>query len=404
LKEINNGKISEITFHNEKNLLIISPNFLAFVYDQVKELAPNFNKVYVIVVHPKKRNKKKNKKLSDMNRIDRKGIPPNVHIFEGTYFALPGELFLPLRGILSYYTVKKIIVKNNIKYDIIHAHFLWPLGYVGTILKNQTKTPLIVTGHGYDVYGLPFISNRWRIRMSRLLDQVDGIITVSESNKSCLSKLTKNPINVISNGYDSSKFKPMNINTVRKTLSLPTDKKIILSIGNLERVKGHIYLIEAANEILKDRTDVLFIIVGGGNEKIKLEKLIAKYHIERNVKLIGPKPHEEIPAWMNACDIYVQPSLSEGVPTVLFEAMACGKPYVGTNVGGIPEIIMNEKLGFMVPPKNHDALAAAINKALTMNWDEKYIYNHAEQFTWDKISSKILEIYKEMLKPEKAIE
>ena len=100
---------------------------------------------------------------------------------------------------------------------------------------------------------------------------------------------------------------------------------------------------------------------------------------------------------MNACDVFVLPSLSEGNPTVMFEALGCGKPFVGTTVGGIPEVIINEKLGILVEPKDIDGLAKAIVRALETDWDRKYISNYAKQFTWDKIAEKIMEVYREVL-------
>jgi glycosyltransferase involved in cell wall biosynthesis len=141
----------------------------------------------------------------------------------------------------------------------------------------------------------------------------------------------------------------------------------------------------------------MLYIVGQGSLKNQLQSLINKYRLEDNIALAGGnKPSKEIPLWMNACDLFVLPSLSEGNPTVMFECLGCGKSFVGTNVGGIPEVITNKKLGILVEPKDVSGLANAILKALDKEWDKNYISKYAEQFTWDKIAEKIMEVYDEV--------
>ncbi len=91
---------------------------------------------------------------------------------------------------------------------------------------------------------------------------------------------------------------------------------------------------------------------------------------------------------MNACNVFVLPSLSESFGIVQIEAMACGKPVVATYNGGSEEVVINKKLGILVEPKDVGGLATAILKALDTEWDKEYILNYAEQFTWDKTSRK----------------
>ena len=146
-------------------------------------------------------------------------------------------------------------------------------------------------------------------------------------------------------------------------------------------VKGHKYLVDAAHNVLKQIEDVEFIVLGNSDEE------------SSEISFFGQKPHNEIPLWMNACDIFVLPSLNEGNPTVMFEALACGKPFVGTTVGGIPEIITNGKLGLLVPPADSRALAKAIVEALETEWDEEYIANYAKQFSSENVAKKVMKIY-----------
>jgi glycosyltransferase involved in cell wall biosynthesis len=179
-------------------------------------------------------------------------------------------------------------------------------------------------------------------------------------------------------------------------LRLPTEKKIVLSIGNLEEVKGHRNLVDAMEHVVKKRKDVICFIVGNGKLEDDLKKLIKSSGLNDYVKLVGAKPHSDIPFWINACDLFVLPSLNEGNPTVMFECLGCGKPFVGTKVGGIPEIILSKNYGLLCEPARSKELAENILIGLNNNWDSGLIKEYSNQFSWDVISEKIYGIYSQV--------
>jgi teichuronic acid biosynthesis glycosyltransferase TuaC len=293
---------------------------------------------------------------------------------------------------------ERILRDDKIEFDLFHAHFTWPWGYIGVKLKEKFEVPLIITGHGYDVYDLPFRNRRYFEMVRETLSSADRIITVSHGNFKFIKKLgIKTKTEVIPNGFDSKLFYPIDSRNCREVLGLPVNKKIILNVGHLEKVKGHEYLIEAMKKIVKKGGNVLCIIVGDGSLRGKLEKQIKKLKLGDYVKLVGAKPHDEIPYWMNACDVFVLPSLSEGNPIVMFEVLACGKPFVGTKVGGIPEIITSEDYGLLCEPANPEDLAENILVALEKEWDSEKIRKYAERFSWENIAKKIVEIYEEVI-------
>ncbi len=113
--------------------------------------------------------------------------------------------------------------------------------------------------------------------------------------------------------------------------------------------------------------------------------------------LAGGKPHNEIPLWMNACDLFVLPSLNEGNPTVMFEALGCGKPFVGTTVGGVPEVITSDAYGLLVEPADPGNLAENILVALDREWDQEAILRYAERFAWENIAKEIMGVYARVL-------
>jgi len=118
-----------------------------------------------------------------------------------------------------------------------------------------------------------------------------------------------------------------------------------------------------------------------------------RYGLEDYAILVGGRRHEEIPIWMNASDIFVLPSLKEGFPTVIPEAMACSKPIVATRVGGVPEAIYSDELGILIPPKDPESLAWAILEALYRKWDSNIILEHARRYSWSELAKQILLVY-----------
>ena len=378
----------------------------SFVYSQIDELKKYFDTIHVISLNPFI--PRFLSKFSFMHPRWRKDAFANDYSYDNVevryarYFMLPFDFVKERKGKFAYRVAKKIIEREKIDFDLVHAHFTWPSGYVGAKLKEIYKKPLVLTIHEDRDWFLNEISSgdkkliySWR--------NADKIIRVNRRDLKEFEKIgiDKSKLLSIPNGFSSDLFKPMNINIARKELGLPGDKKILLNIANLEEYKGQKYLVEAMENVLAKRSDVMLYIVGQGSLKNPLQSVINEHGLENNIVLAGGnKPSGEIPLWMNACDVFVLPSLSEGNPTVMFECLGCGKPFVGTTVGGIPEVITNKKLGFLVEPKDTDGLANAILKALDTEWDQEFILNYAERYTWDIIAEKIVEVYDECAKQD----
>ena len=392
------------------NLLVISTRYPLptgsldgiFVKSQVDFLKNYFNRVVVIATSPyipkliSKFLSSKRQRESKMKDYTYE----NVEVYYTHDLILPLKSYKKVWGDLAFKKSINILKKANFKPNIIHGHFTWPSGYVAIHLSKKLSIPVILTAHGYDVYDLPFRDNFWFNKTKYILHSSNHIITVSIRNKDILTNRLKIPsskISVIPNGYDKNLFYPMNKKESSKKLNLPLDKKIILTVGNLQPIKGHKYLLLAFSKVIKKEKDVFLIIVGNGPEKDNLKKLIAKLNLEKNVLLAGAKPHNEIPLWMNAADIFVLPSLNEGNPTVIFEALGVGLPFVGTTVGGVPEIITSEDYGSLCPPANPECLAEKILIALEKDWDKEKIRKYAKQFTWENIAKEILKIYTKVL-------
>lgn len=336
-------------------------------------------------------------RYSKNNLLNLKGKPENVnvHLVSLLYFVTDGKN-KSLGDKLAKKT-EKIIKKKGIQFNLIHAHFTYPYGYAGVKLGEEFNVPVVITAHGFDVYDLPFRDEGWERKIKWVLNQTSHVITVSQSNKKILVEklgVNENKLSVSPNGFSSKLFYPLMDNAnIRQRLNLPLDKKIILNVANLYPIKGHRHLIEAVKDLEKYRKDILCIIIGDGRLRRDLKVQIKKLNLENYVKLVGAKIHREISLWMNAADLFVLPSLSEGNPTVMFESLGVGLPFVGTKVGGVPEIITSEDYGLLCEPADPKGLAEKILIALDKDWDREKILKYAKRFTWENIAKETRGIY-----------
>ncbi|WP_445474222.1 glycosyltransferase [Methanococcoides methylutens] len=388
----------------QKKLLVVGHSYNNFQKDSTDELSKYFENINVFVRHNPIAEISKYIPVPSLNRstldynINLTNKPSNVNVLPTPIIYAPLDSQYKKLGEKHFRVVDKTIMRNDIKFDLVHSHFTWSAGYVGAKLKEKYGVPFVVTAHGYDIYKLPFKDEQWKKNIEYVLNSADCIITVSNSNLECIKKLdVSTPVKIIPNGFRNDLFYPRDPGECRKTLNLPIDKKIVLTVGELKEIKRHSDLIDAMVQVVKHREDVLCIIVGTGELETKLKKQIKDLGLEEYVKLVGGKPHDDIPLWMNACDVFVLPSLNEGNPTVMFECLGCGKPFIGTKVGGIPEIMISEDYGLLVEPEKPDELAEMILSGISTVWDYDKIKLYSRKFTWENIMKKNLEVYEKLL-------
>jgi len=195
--------------------MVLSDQYRTFVKDQVELLAGTFAYIDVYVryhpateiyrISPSTRLKAFHKGAL----IDRTNLPHNVSVYEVPQFYLPFDYFFRRIGRPYYDKIKSSIKSKGGEYNLIHAHFTWPNGFVGAELKKEYGIPFVITGHGYDVYDLPFRDAKWRELIVNIFDSADAIITVSHRNRECIKKLNvKTPVYVIPNGFREDLFAP----------------------------------------------------------------------------------------------------------------------------------------------------------------------------------------------------
>ncbi|MBI4919699.1 glycosyltransferase family 4 protein [Candidatus Azambacteria bacterium] len=197
----------------------------------------------------------------------------------------------------------------------------------------------------------------------------DIIITNSEFDRKIAAKnkiAIPEKILTVYNGIDLNELKFIPRETARKLLFRsinPISRPLIGTIANLYKNKGLEYLIAAAKKIKNEGRNWCFMIIGDGPEKNRLGKLIKNSELENTVFMVGAIP--DAYQYLKAFDLFVLPSIKEGQPWAILEAMAAARPILATNIAGIPETIENEKSGLLVEPADSNALANAIEKIMT---------------------------------------
>jgi teichuronic acid biosynthesis glycosyltransferase TuaC len=293
-------------------------------------------------------------------------------------------------------------LSNRKKYEIIHDQtsggiFSFISSVTAAIASKIVDKKLIVTFHHSKTE--EFVE-KYKPLFNFVLKNTDKMILVSNRQKEFISKTFpqySDKLIVIPNGYDSTFFFPRNTNECRSTLKIPMNKKVIFNISNLIDIKGHRYLIEAIGNVAKTRSDIYCVIAGKGYLLETLEQQIKNYKLEDYIKLVGWIPDDEIPIYINTSDFFVLPSLGEGNPIVMFEAIGCGRPFIGTKVGGIPEIIVSEDYGLLCEPANSEELEKTITLALNKNWNTSKIKEYAESFTWRNIAKTTKSVYEQFI-------
>jgi len=287
------------------------------------------------------------------------------------------------------------VFHQRIRFDIIHAYFIYRPGYVAAILGKLFSKPVIITATGTDTYqNLSQKNSLIRRRTIYALKWCSYIIPNSEFLRRHIEEEGfGNKTYVNPRGISRDLFFPKDKIGCRNKLSLNPGKSLLLYIGNLVPIKGTDILIEAF-KIVRDKEDyVELIIIGDGSEREVLEQQVLDEGLEEMVFFLGRKDHTIIPLYVNASDILIVPSRNEGRSVATIEALACGKPVVASRVGGIPETIVNDQLGILVEKENPVALADGIMNALNRTWDERYISNYAKQYDQGQLISHVLKVY-----------
>jgi glycosyltransferase involved in cell wall biosynthesis len=274
------------------------------------------------------------------------------------------QLYLPKVGVplaMPLYLASLLPYRRFARrFDVILATWAYPDGCAATLFARAMKKPVVVKVHGSDMNVVAKMPSA-RAVMQRVLPRADAMVSVARSLSSELQALGVERIHLVPNGVDNALFHPRDKAEARRALGLPQEGKIITFVGRLEPQKGLGELLEAFPRVRHTFPRATLALVGDGvwRDRAKGEGIIAP----------GARPLAEVAQWVAACDVFTLPSHNEGTPNVVLEALASGRPAVGTRVGGIPDVLADPRSGLLVAAKDAPALAEGLIQALSRAWD-----------------------------------
>jgi len=250
-------------------------------------------------------------------------------------------------------------VIRRLRPDVIHAHDAHGVAMAGLALSlgagasKDAEPPLVVSRRvDFHLRGNSF--SRWKHR------QVDCFIAASEAIRQMLvgDGVPEERTVTVHEGIDVEHVVSTPLVDVHQLFFLPHGAPVVGNVAALVPHKGQRHLIEAAHMVVQKVPDARFVILGEGELREALERLIKEYHLEKHVLLPGFRT--DVIGCLKSFDLFVMSSVTEGLGTSLLDAMACARPIVATEAGGIPEVVSHGITGLLVPPRDHGAMADAI--------------------------------------------
>lgn len=246
--------------------------------------------------------------------------------------------------------------------DLIHAHE-FDANVQGAFVAALSGIPLVATVHGKNYFWEKLrrrLAYRWVSRRATM-------VAVSQNLKEFIIEkvgISPDRLRVVYNGVDALPYcEEADVNQFRRELGLPENDQIVGVVGNLYPVKGHQYLIEGIPAVLQKCPNTSFVFAGRGQLETELKEQVQRLGLDKRVHFLGLR--QDIPRILALLDVFVLPSLSEGLSMAILEAMIAGKPVVATQVGGNPELVLDGETGFLVPPRDSQALASSLVTLLT---------------------------------------
>ncbi|OGB95522.1 MAG: hypothetical protein A2Z31_05025 [candidate division NC10 bacterium RBG_16_65_8] len=281
------------------------------------------------------------------------GIPVEVVGFHGFRFLRhPWDVLSPL--------IRLIRCVRREKPLIVHGFLFWAY-ILGTYAAKLARVPVIIAsrrslGNFKEGKVRHLFIERIANRMT------DVIVANSEAVKQDAirqERVAPSKVRVIYNGIEPSRYAVPPDQALRDSLGIPGGTPIVGVVARLIDYKGHRFFLEACPEIRRRHPAVNFLLIGDGPDRRELEDYARALGLERSVRFLGSRP--DIPELLSLLDVAVLPSLEEGFPNAILEAMAAGRPVVATRVGGGPEAVVHTQTGLLVPARDPSALADAVN-------------------------------------------
>lgn len=287
---------------------------------------------------------------------------------------------------LALLSLKKVI--KEFKPNIVHAHYASSYGLLGRLSKFH---PFVISVWGSDVYEFPQLNKLNKRVLMANLAKADRILSTSHVMAKEAAKYTLKNIEITPFGVDTKLFTPL--------LPASNSTITIAAIKRLEHIYGQDILIKAFSYLVNSlKMDLKLVIAGEGSELENLKSLAIEKGVFDRIEWLGVVKQVEIPGILSGIDIYVNVSRQESFGVSVLEAMACEKPVIVSDVGGLSEIVTNGVNGMYVPVENAEALAAAIkvlaeNKAKRIELGKNARAHVIANYEWEECLNKMISIY-----------
>jgi len=326
------------------------------------------------------------------HKLDSSYSPPDVQVSYYDYSALP-LVSRPLNGWMAARVLLPHI--RSFAPDLIFSFFFYPESYAALKIGKVLAVPVVARSMGSDInrIGDPISALHTRT----VLREVDFVVTVSDDlrRKAVAMGATPERSRTIVNGCDLSVFHVGDRLEARQKLSIDPVSEVVVYIGRMDVKKGLRELVEAAASLHPERPNLHAYVVGEGPDRPLIESAIQARNASGYIHALPACAFDDVAVWMAAADLVTLPSYMEGCPNVVLEALACGRPVVATNVGGIPEI-MSDECGRLVPPREPVALAQAFASVLDTAWDAAAISARGSR-SWSTVAAELLEIFESLV-------
>lgn len=287
---------------------------------------------------------------------------------------------------------------QKIGFDVVNSHWLYPDSVAMAKVLENIPIPHIATGLGCDINHETYQP----VKGQKILDTLascEAITVVSKNLKQELvnHNIDENKITVIPNGIDTHHFGIQNKDSCRKSLGIYSKRPVVLYVGRLSEEKNVSTLIRATSILVQKNIKMMLYLVGDGPLNSQLNDLVNELGIKNSVKFVGKVSHDQVSLWMGAADYFCLPSLREGCPNVILEALSSGKPVIASRVGAIPDVV-TERSGILFTPGNTDELSNSLKAAFEGDWSPLKISNSVKNLSWEHAAHHYTEIFEQATK------
>ncbi|GAA0487037.1 glycosyltransferase family 4 protein [Salinibacillus aidingensis] len=305
-----------------------------------------------------------------------------------------GKPFVLKKYLLWLIRILLVFLTKGRRYDLVHAHYVFPSGLFALWFKKRFGTKIVVTAHGGDIDKMSKKGGFFFKKTKQILQEADYVVAVGENLRRDITEtfeVDENKTAVINMGVNRQVFQPMDKGQAKDAVGLSQEKFSLLFVGNLIKQKGLLELLEAYKSLKQTNPHLELHLMGPVKNEEFMNEMKHKIHEEamKEVHIHPPKDQAEVATWMAAADVFVLPSHMEGFGLVALEAMSCHTPVVGSDVGGLTYLLQDAGVPF--EPKNAASLADAVEKVMNSEELRATLIENGERKAWENDQEKLLD-------------